>query len=105
MRGVLPVDRTAIHLPVADPEGDPSSECVDLDKAQRRAKLDHRDGYLGVFLADKEDLTVQPSEPGEVTVLLQQIGHGDAHAVDLPPIFSPGIMRLSPIFVRPTGLA
>ena len=24
---------------------------------------------------------------------------------DLPPIFSPGIMRLSPVFVRPTGLA
>ena len=37
---------------------------------------------MGVFLADKEDLTVQPADPGEVTVLLQQIGHGDAHAVE-----------------------
>jgi len=41
-----------------------------------------RHGYLRVFLADKEDLTVQPADPGEVTVLLQQISHGDAHAVE-----------------------
>src|SRR6266849_4539896 len=29
--------------------------------------------------------------------------HGTSH--DLPPIFSPGIMRLSPVFVRPTCLS
>ena len=49
-----------------------------------------RRGYLGVFLADKEDLTVQPAHPGEVTVLLQQIGHGDANAVE----------RLIPLVLR-----
>jgi RNA polymerase sigma-70 factor (ECF subfamily) len=35
-----------------------------------------------VFLTDKEYLTVQSADPGEVTLLLQQIGHGDSHAVD-----------------------
>ena len=28
------------------------------------------------------DLPVQPADPGEVTVLLRQISHGDAHAVE-----------------------
>lgn len=51
----------------------------------RRRHLD-----LGVFLAHKEDLTVQPADPGEVTVLLQQISHGDAHAVE----------RLIPLVLR-----
>jgi RNA polymerase sigma factor (TIGR02999 family) len=37
---------------------------------------------LGVFLADKENLTVQPAEPGEVTVLLEQMRQGDSHAID-----------------------
>ena len=28
---------------------------------------------------------------------------GNLYSTDLPPIFSPGIMRLSPVFVRPTS--
>ncbi|MBV8867115.1 MAG: hypothetical protein JO210_17090, partial [Acidobacteriaceae bacterium] len=38
--------------------------------------------HFRVFLTDKEYLTVQAADPGEVTVLLQQIGSGDSHAVD-----------------------
>ena len=63
---------------------------TDLDKAQKAGKIgSSRHGYLRVFLADKEDLTVQPADPGEVTVLLQQICHGGSHAIDklLPLVF------------------
>ena len=38
---------------------------------------------------------------GELAVRVQAVEEG----CDLPPIFSPGIMRLSPVFVRPTCLS
>ena len=41
-----------------------------------------------------ENLAIQPFPPGALQIQIQ---------ADLPPIFSPGIMRLSPVFVRPSG--